>query len=200
MVVDILVRWGPLILLLFSLAAYVGHTFWLRSRSSLAAEPAATDSAPAFMREVLRRAVGVMLLYFLCRAFFPQLEQDFGRIDTLATTAVRLTGLALSFIGVLWLVTAQITLGEHWDVGVPVTTLPNLVHAVPFSASRNPVLLGVVAEAIGLFLTSPTAVTLMALTATWLSAQLQVRLEEDTLRKAYGPDYVDYCTRVRRWL
>lgn len=200
MVIAFLIRWGPLIVLLLSVGAHLGHTYWFRPASRQTATPSMADSAPAFMREIFRRALGVMLLYFLCRAVVPQTEQDFGRIDWLAIETVRLAGLAVSFLSALWLVAVQIMIGEHWGVGVPTSALPWLVDAGPFTVSRNPVFLGVVAEAIGLFLTSPTAASLMALTAIWLGAQLQVRFEEDSLRVTYGSDYIDYCKRVRRWI
>lgn len=200
MVIEPLIRWGPLIVLLLSLAAHLGHSYWLRYASSSAAQPVAADSATVFVREVYRRAVGVLILYFLCRAFFPQLEQDFGRIDKVATETIRLCGLGLSLVGALWLIGTQIMVGELWGCTLGAASLPRLVDAAPFSVSRNPILLGLVAEALGLFLASPTAVTLMALTAIWLGAQLQIRLEEDVLRTTYGSDYLDYCQRVRRWL
>ena len=200
MMLESLIRWGPLILLLLLLAAHLGHAYWLRHASSFAAEPVAPDSAAVFVREVYRRAVGVLLLYFLCRAFFPQLEQDFGRIDKVATETIRLGGLALAVAGTFWLMATQIMVGELWGGTLGTAALPRFVDVLPFSISRNPILLGLVAEALGLFLVSPTAVTLMALTAIWLGAQLQIRLEEDILRTTYGSDYTDYCQRVRRWL
>lgn len=160
----------------------------------------AIDSAHAFVRGVVRRALSVMPLYFSYLAVFPQSEQNFGRVDWLATEAVRLSGLGFSLLSACWLVMTQIVLGAHWNVGVPASALPWLVKSGPFTVSRNPAFLGVVGEAIGLFLTSPTATTLMTLTALVLGAQVQIRFEENSLRATYGADYVAYCKRVRRWL
>jgi|UPI00082C8706 protein-S-isoprenylcysteine O-methyltransferase Ste14 len=200
MVVESLIRWGPLVVLLLSLAAHLGHTYGLRHASSVSAEPAAPDSAAVFVREVYRRAVGVLIPYFLCRAFFPQLEQDFGRIDKVATETIRLCGLGLALLGAVWLMATQILVGELWGGILGTGTLPKLASTAPLRVSRNPVLLGLVAKAIGLFLASSAAKKLMALTAIWLGAQLQIRLKEDALQTTYGSDYIDYCKRVRRWL
>lgn len=199
---EFLIRWGPLMIMLLSVAAPLAQSHRQRrvSSSHHTNAPGAADSAHAFLRGGFRCALGVMLLYFSYQAVFPQSEQSFGRIDWLATEVVRLSGLGLSLLSAFWLVTTQIVIGEHWGVGVPASALPWLVNSGPFTVSRNPVFLGVVGEAIGLFLTSPTATTLMALTAIWFGAQVQIRFEENSLRATYGPDYVAYCKRVRRWL
>lgn len=93
------------------------------------------------------------------------LEQDFGCVEWLAEETIRLSGLALAVLGAVWILMTQLSMGAHWSVDVPASALPWLVNAKPFTVSRNPVLLGVLAEAMGLFLSSPTALTLMALTA-----------------------------------
>ncbi len=202
MPIEFLIRWGPLIVLLLSVAAHLAQSY-RQGRVSSSQHTSAlgsTDSPHAFVREILRRALGVMLLYFSYRAILPESEHNFGRIDWLSTEAVRLSGFGLSLLGAFWLVMTQIVMGEHWGIGIPTGALPWLVSTGPFTVSRNPVLLGVLAEAIGLFLTSATAVSLMGLTAIWLGAQIQVRFEEESLRATYGPDYIAYCKRVRRWL
>ncbi len=201
MIAEFLIRWGPLTVLVLTVGAHLGRSYWLRRASPALADPAGTaDSALGFIREVHRRSLGVMLAYFACRALFPLLEQDFGRVEWLAEETIRLFGLALAVVGAVWILMMQFAMGAHWSVDVPARALPWLVNARPFALSRNPVLLGVLAEAMGLFLTSPTALTLMALTTIWLGTQLQVRLEEEYLRASYGADYLSYCQRVRRWL
>lgn len=202
MTTEFLIRWGPLMIMLLSVAAPLAQSHRQRRESSShdTLTLGATDGAHAFVRGVIRRALSVMLLYFSYRAVFPQSEQNFGRIDWLVMEAFRLSGLGLSFLSAVWLVTTQIVIGEHWGVGVPANALPWLANSGPFTVSRNPVFLGVVGEAVGLFLTSPTATTLMALTAIWLGAQVQIRLEEISLQATYGSDYVAYCKSVRRWL
>lgn len=202
MTIEFLIRWGPLLTMLLSAATPLGQSCRQRRVSSSQHSSALglADSAQAFARGVIRRALAVMLLYFSFRAVFPQSEPSFGRVDWLATEGVRLAGLGLALLSAFWLLTTQIVIGEHWGLGVPATALPSLVSFGPFAISRNPVFLGVIGEAVGLFLASPTAITLMALTAIWFGAQVQIRFEEDSLRATYGPDYIAYCRRVRRWL
>jgi protein-S-isoprenylcysteine O-methyltransferase Ste14 len=192
---DLLIRWGPLMVMLLSALTHFAQPFWPR-RTVPEEAFAPSSSAREFVRDIFRRALGVIVVYFLYRAVFPELEVDFGRIDWLALEAVQLSGLGISLLAALWLLMAQVLMAEHWDLDVP----PWMAQAAPFTFSRNPVLLGVIAEALGLFLASPTALMLMALTAVWLGAQLQVRLEEDALRANYGTEYIAYCKRVRRWL
>lgn len=202
MTIELLIRWGPLLTMFLSAAIPLGRSCrqWRVSSSQHGDALGLSDSAHAFARGVIRRAFVVMLLYFSFRVVFPQSEPNFGRVDWLATEGGRLSGLGLALLSAFWLLTTQIVIGEHWGLGVPATALPSLVSSGPFAISRNPVFLGAIGEAGGLFLASPTAITLMALTAVWFGAQIQVRFEEDSLRATYGADYIAYCKRVRRWL
>lgn len=201
MTAEFLIRWGPPTVLVLSVGAHLGRSYWLRRVLRAPVDSAGTtDGTLGFVREVHRRTLGVMLAYFVCRALFPLLEHDFGRVEWLADETIRLSGLALAVLGAVWILATQISMGMHRSVDVPARAQPWLVNAKPFTISRNPVLLGVLVEAMGLFLSSPTALTLMALTAIWLGAQLQVRLEEEHLRASYGAEYQSYCQRVRRWL
>lgn len=201
MIGEFLIRWGPPTILALSLAVQFGRSRRLRRELREPVDALGmTDRALGLVREFHRRAFGVVLVYFLFRCLFPEKEHDFGSIHWLADDVVRLSGLAIAAVGALWILATRVALREHWSLDMPATALPWLVNTAPFRVSRNPVLLGVLVEIIGLFLTSPTALTLMALTAIWLSVQLQVRLEEENLRACYGPDYLAYCQQVRRWL
>lgn len=167
MTIEFLIRWGPLLIMLLSAATPLGRSCRQRlvSSSQHGSDLGLSDSAHAFARGVIRRALAVMLLYFSFRVDFPESEPSFGRVDWLTTEGVRLTGLGLALLSASWLLTTQIVIGEHWGLGAPAAALPALVSFGPFTISRNPVFLGVLGEAGGLFLASPTAITLMALTA-----------------------------------
>ncbi|MEQ1867986.1 MAG: hypothetical protein HOP13_03325 [Alphaproteobacteria bacterium] len=48
--------------------------------------------------------------------------------------------------------------------------------------------------------TSPSAVTVAHLVATYTALEVQIRSEETNLEGMHGEIYRNYCARVRRWL
>lgn len=193
--------WGPLILLAGCIGLSFGRS--LLVRRAVGFSPYAfgsRDTAHDFVGAIFRRAIGVFVAFFLFRAIFPEWKHDLGRLDWLADEVVRLLGLGLVMISVIWIGAAQLEMGRSWRIVIREGERPKLVTSGLFSISRNPVFLGMIGAALGLFLSSPTVVTMMALTATWLGVQVQVRLEEQHLRAVLGAEYAAYRQRVRRWL
>lgn len=85
--------------------------------------------------------------------------------------------------------------GIYWDVP------SRLVADGPYRVSRNPLYLGMVLMTLGLALLFGKAVPLVVVAACFLSMNAWViPPEEAVLRKAFGPDYEAYRTRVRRWI
>lgn len=198
---QVLIRWGPLVMLLSAIFALFGRSLWVARVTGLNPYAFAhRDTAHDFVGAIFRRAIGVFVLFFAFRALFPDSESVFGRVDWLAREPVGLSGLGLMLASVIWIVAAQSQMGRSWRVGISDADRPRLITHGLFSISRNPVFLGMIAMALGLFLAAPTAITLMALTATWLGIQIQVRLEEQHLRETFGSEYAEYCRRVRRWV
>jgi protein-S-isoprenylcysteine O-methyltransferase Ste14 len=196
-----LITWGPLFLLVGSIGISFGWSMILRRVVGFSPYAfGSRDTAHDFLGAIFRRAIGVFVAFFLFRGIFPEWEHDFGRLDWLADESFRLFGLGLVLISVIWIGAAQLEMGRSWRIGIRERERPKLVTSGLFSISRNPVFLGMIAGGIGLFLASPTVVTMMALTATWLGIQVQVRLEEQYLSSVLGAEYQAYRQRVRRWL
>ncbi len=53
---------------------------------------------------------------------------------------------------------------------------------------------------LGLFFVAPNVATLVFWVAGYLLLQIQVRLEEEFLKKKHGEAYEQYCQKVHRWL
>jgi len=193
--------WGPLILLLGAIGLSFGRTLLVRRVIGFSPYAfGARDTPHDFLGAIFRRAIGVYVAFFLFRGVFPEWEHDLGRLDWLAGEIIRLSGLALVLVSVIWIGAAQLEMGRSWRIGIREGERARLVTSGLFSISRNPVYLGMIGAAIGLFLSSPTVITMMALTATWLGIQVQVRLEEQHLSTTLGAEYEAYRQRVRRWL
>ena len=109
-------------------------------------------------------------------------------------------GAVLLFVALAWITVAQIHMADSWRIGIDDKNDTALVTHGLFGLSRNPIFLGMQATLVGLFLVMPNLVTLVALALGLVLVQIQVRLEEEFLRKKHGAAYAEYCRKVRRWV
>jgi len=108
-------------------------------------------------------------------------------------------GLALLAAALIWVLVAQIQMGDSWRIGIDDKTSSPLVQHGLFGVSRNPIFLGMLVMLIGLLFTIPTAATLIVTLLGFMLIHIQVRLEEPFLLDKYGEAYRVYQKRVRRW-
>jgi protein-S-isoprenylcysteine O-methyltransferase Ste14 len=97
-----------------------------------------------------------------------------------------------------------------WDFGwtghgtpAPIAPPQRLVVVGFYRYVRNPMYVGFAAGWIGLWVIfgHPNPVLIASVAAVALGVNLFVHFyEEPTLRRKFGPDYVEYCRNVRRWL
>ena len=76
-----------------------------------------------------------------------------------------------------------------------------LVRSGPFRFSRNPIYLGMVLILSGAALALGSATPWLIIPGfIWVIARQVVAGEERKLTAEFGAEYLEYCTRVRRWL
>ena len=109
-------------------------------------------------------------------------------------------GLALLASALIWVLVAQIQMGDSWRIGIDEKTNSPLVQHGLFGVSRNPIFLGMLVMLVGLLFAIPTAATLIVTLLGFALIHIQVRLEEPFLVDKYGEAYRVYQKRVRRWL
>jgi protein-S-isoprenylcysteine O-methyltransferase Ste14 len=109
-------------------------------------------------------------------------------------------GLALLAAALIWVLVAQIQMGDSWRIGIDEKSSSPLVQHGLFSVSRNPIFLGMIIMLVGLLFTIPTAGTLVVTMLGIVLIHIQVRLEESFLLEKYGDTYLSYQKRVHRWL
>jgi protein-S-isoprenylcysteine O-methyltransferase Ste14 len=118
----------------------------------------------------------------------------------LESEVLRIIGLILLHLSLLWILIAQIQMGNSWRIGIDEKNQTELRTNGVFGLSRNPVFLGIVVSILGLFLVLPNALSLLVLFASWLILQIQIRLEEEYLLTIHGIQYEQYISKVRRWI
>ncbi|MCL4703688.1 isoprenylcysteine carboxylmethyltransferase family protein [bacterium] len=114
--------------------------------------------------------------------------------------ALQLAGLFLLAASFIWTLFAQAQMGDSWRIGIDANIKTPLVTHGIFGISRNPIFLGMRVTLLGFFIILPNAITFATLLLGEALMQIQVRLEEEFLRKTHGEKYQKYCQQTRRWL
>ena len=109
----------------------------------------------------------------------------------------------LTVAGVWFVVDARMSLEREKTTWRPMTPgqATSLVTSGAYRVSRNPMYLGMLLVLLGLgvALSSPAAVAASAVFAFYID-RFQIVPEERALTAVLGEEYLDYRTRVRRWL
>ncbi len=115
-------------------------------------------------------------------------------------SVIQWAGMGLMVAALIWVTVAQSQMGASWRIGIDHENKTEFIQKGLFKYSRNPIFVGVIFISLGFFLVLPNPLTLMILTLDIALIQVQVAMEEDYLTGAHGKSYIDYCTRVKRWL
>lgn len=114
--------------------------------------------------------------------------------------AIAWIGVGCCFAGLLLVALSLVAFGTSFRVGIDADHPDKLVTSGVFAISRNPIYVGFGLVLLGEFLVFPSWIPLIyLLAAVWLFNR-QVLREETFMRGHYGQEYVDYCSRVRRYL
>jgi protein-S-isoprenylcysteine O-methyltransferase Ste14 len=191
----------PAYLVAYVLAAFFWRSYIVWKRTGV--NPVVfkgSDDAHDFIGQVFKLLFALVAGVVLAHSLSPDLYRYSVRIEWLAHTWLKWVGMTLLLLSLFWTVLAQAQLGESWRIGIDREHQTPLVQAGVFRFSRNPIFLGMMFTLLGLFFVIPNALTLLAFVVGAVLIQIQVRLEEEFLRKAHGEDYANYSRRVRRWL
>ncbi len=136
----------------------------------------------------------------LARLAWPELDRYLVTFDALWRPVILILGCSLlgaSFLAVIFI---HFYMGEDWRSGTRAEDRTRLITTGPFTVSRNPMMLCVIAGQVGLFLALPSLFTLVCLVLGFWAVNAQVGVEERLLRQRFGEDYNAYAARTPRWL
>jgi protein-S-isoprenylcysteine O-methyltransferase Ste14 len=156
------------------------------------------DSAFGLIGLYFKVTLFAMFVYVLAFAFFPTLHDNFLTITSLDKLNIKYFGLGLLAISLIWTIIAQGQMKNSWRIGIDTKTKTELVTTGLFKVSRNPIFFGMILSLVGLFLTTPNALTGLFLILGYILIQIQIRHEEEFLIKEHGQNYESYKQKVRR--
>ncbi len=191
----------PLYLLAFFGIAFVGRSYLVWKRTGINPYVVGkTDKPIDFIENLYPFPLVILLIVTLVFAFFPDVYQYATPIVWLEQSVLKIGGLSLMAIALIWTATAQMQMGKSWRIGIDEENKTELVEKGLFKISRNPIFFGMRMALFGFFLTIPNAFTLLAVVLADVLMQMQVRLEEEFLRNSHGEKYEEFCRNVRRWI
>ena len=191
----------PLYLLAYLLAAFVWRSYRVWKRTGI--NPVTfkgNDDAHDFIGRLFKALFALVFLVVVVYAFVPAAYRFLLPIDWLGHEWIRGCGVLLLMLSLVWTIIAQGQMGDSWRIGVDIEHQTALVQRGLFNVSRNPIFVGMMLTLLGLFLIIPNAVALLTLVLGSVLMGIQVRLEEEHLKKVQGKAYEEYCAKVRRWI
>jgi protein-S-isoprenylcysteine O-methyltransferase Ste14 len=106
----------------------------------------------------------------------------------------------IAFAGSIMVLIAQHQMGRAWRIGVREGDAPFFVSKGLFRISRNPVFVGMILMGLGIALSANDWWSWCAWVAFVGSCRLQVAIEERHLVVNFGQRYLDFQTKVPRWI
>lgn len=191
----------PLYLIAYVIAAFFWRSYHVWKNTGV--NPVVfkgSDSAHDFIGLVFKALFAFIVTVVVIYVFFPSAYRYVMPIHELGRTWIRLTGIILLLVSLVWTVVAQAQMGDSWRIGIDTEHRTTLVQRGVFRLSRNPIFVGMILTLFGLLLVIPNVGTLVCLLLGIILIGIQVRLEEEFLTTIHGEDYLQYRRRVRRWI
>jgi len=159
-----------------------------------------TDSPHDYCGKVYRFMVIGTWVSIALYSFFPNLYKYVLPVWYLEFGWVQHTGFALALVSFAWIIIAQNQMAKSWRIGINYVEKTELKKTGLFRVSRNPIFLGVIVSYMGTFLIIPNVLSFGVLLLTYVTLQIQVRLEEEYLKQVHGEKYEEYKRETKRWI
>lgn len=115
--------------------------------------------------------------------------------------SLRIVGIVITAIGVAVFIISVLQMKDNWRAGIQREDKTNLVMTGIYSISRNPAFLGFDLMYIGILLSYFNWYLCLATVVAVLLFHLQiVNVEEDFLTETFGNEYLEYKSKVCRYL
>jgi len=108
-------------------------------------------------------------------------------------------GVVLCILGLVLFMLSLVSFGKSFRVGIDEEKPDALITTGAYAISRNPIYTAFGFVLLGIFLIIPNWILLLYLIAGFCLFNRQVLREEDSLKKIYGEEYMDYCKKVHRY-
>ena len=158
------------------------------------------ESAYGLIGRYFKVTMALVFIYIILFGLVPNTSELFMPIRLFSDSQYTILGLTFLAFSLIWTLVAQSHMKDSWRIGIDHETETVLITTGLFRYSRNPIFLGLILSMLGLLLVTPNVMTLIFYIVSYLLIQVQIRLEEEFLEGVYGQEYLNYKSRVRRFL
>jgi protein-S-isoprenylcysteine O-methyltransferase Ste14 len=158
------------------------------------------DTAHDYIGKIFKMLLCLLFVTGGIYAFYTEGVKYLMPVRYLENQYLQIVGLSGLAIALIWIIIAQHQMANSWRIGIDKKHKTRLVTEGVFSISRNPIFLGMLMTLFSLFCVIPNAITFMVFVTGIIVIQIQVRLEEDFLTQSHGEDYIQFCTKTKRWI
>lgn len=124
-----------------------------------------------------------------------------NRLDLLIRLqTVRMAGIGIAFIGVCFFLSAVFIMKDSWRAGVEEDQDTKIVRKGVYRISRNPAFVGFDLLYLGTALSFSNIICIIAAIFMISLFHMQILEEEKLLPQIFGPEYLEYKKRTRRYL
>jgi protein-S-isoprenylcysteine O-methyltransferase Ste14 len=113
---------------------------------------------------------------------------------------LKYVGMLFCYIGLIIFLTALISFGKSWRIGIDEKNSDDLITTGIFKYSRNPIFLFMDLYFMGIMLIYPNIVFIVVTICVIIGIHLQIIREEKFLLNKFGKEYMKYKTQTRRYL
>lgn len=191
-----------LLLLLVFGVAYLLKLYVLQKKYKISANVLANknkDGKAQMVERTLQVATFSWIIVWFVEIIVTQLSID-NRLRLMNNAFTSISGLFLIAIGVIFFITAAMTMKNSWRVGIDKSTKSKLITEGIYKYSRNPAFVGFYLMFIGLFLVYTDLITCISMFINIYAMNRLVIEEEKHLEEMFGKEYTDYKKKAPRYL
>jgi len=194
------------IYMMIFMATYFGITLGLRS--IILYKNTNVNTEKVFKEETGKKKSGklillAMFLMIVIAINFIWISQNYKfliPISILEIGSLQTIGFGLSMLGQILGFIAQLQMKNSRRLGVDKNAEFDLVTTGLFKFSRNPIYLCLAISLLGFFLIAPNIISMICCPLMLYGINEKIKDEEEFLIEKFGTNFINYSTKVRRWI
>ena len=192
----------PLFVVALLLITYVYNIISFKKKYGKDPRATTKEDSIMYIIELYRSVMFVLTLIIIAvYALLPEYYKYLLPVYYLENMYLQLSGVVLMISGLILVRVAQIQLKSSYRIGIDRSDkTTELITNGVYSWSRNPITLGLFIITIGVFFIIPNAITFTIVNLTFLVISIRSMIEEKHLENLHGEKYLNYKSKVRRWL
>jgi protein-S-isoprenylcysteine O-methyltransferase Ste14 len=113
------------------------------------------------------------------------------------TTAAKVIGVVITFLGLGFAVWARVHLGKYWSGNVTIKVEHKLIRTGPYKWVRNPIYTGIIIAVVGSVIADGQILALLSIVCIVIGFLIKIRMEEKFLLEEFGEAFIQYKKEVK---